>query len=253
MALLSCGALLGAAVLQAEPVAVRYTEGVVHGFLVLRTLSGQKLADGDLVQFARGDRVTSRLTFHFRDGSFHEETSVYSQRGHFRLLRDHLVQRGPAFPHPMDVEIDAASGQTTVRTTDKDGKPEVETQRLDLRPDLANGLILTLLKNLPPDAPGVTLSMAAFAPKGRVVKLVVSRGGEASFTVGASRRRAREYVVKVEIGGIAGLLAPLVGKQPPDSHVWILGGEAPAFVRSEAPLYNGGPLWRIELASPVWP
>jgi hypothetical protein len=47
-------------------------------------------------------------------------------------------------------------------------------------------------------------------------------------------------------------VAPLIGKQPPDSHVWILEGEAPAFVKSEQPLYNGGPVWRIELVSPVW-
>ncbi len=68
-----------------------------------------------------------------------------------------------------------------------------------------------------------------------------------------SSRLSWHYVVKVELGGIAGVVALVVGKQPPDSHVWILGGEAPAFVRSEAPLYSGGPVWRIELASPVWP
>jgi len=49
------------------------------------------------------------------------------------------------------------------------------------------------------------------------------------------------------------LIAPLVGKQPPDSHVWILGGDAPAFVKAEQALYIGGPVWRIELASPSWP
>jgi len=27
----------------------------------------------------------------------------------------------------------------------------------------------------------------------------------------------------------------------------------PAFVKSEQPFYMGGPLWRIELVSPVWP
>jgi hypothetical protein len=52
---------------------------------------------------------------------------------------------------------------------------------------------------------------------------------------------------------VAGVVAPLVGKQPPDNHVWILTGEAPAFLKSEAPFYPGGPSWRIELASPVWP
>jgi hypothetical protein len=59
-------------------------------------------------------------------------------------------------------------------------------------------------------------------------------------------------VVKVEVGGIAGLLAPILGKQPPDSHVWILGGDAPAFVKSEGPMFLGGPIWRVELVSPVW-
>ena len=72
------------------------------------------------------------------------------------------------------------------------------------------------------------------------------------FAVGGSPRRATHYVLKANIGGIAGLIAPLVGKQPPDSHVWVLEGEAPAFVKSEAPLYLGGPLMITELASPTW-
>ncbi len=29
------------------------------------------------------------------------------------------------------------------------------------------------------------------------------------------------YVVKVEIGGVLGLLAPVVGKQPPEHQIWI--------------------------------
>ena len=250
--LVAGGVLLQPAVLPAEPVAVRYAEGVVHGFLALRTLDGKTLAYGDLTQTARGNRVTSRLVFHFRDGSVHDETVVFSQRRTFRLLSDHLVQKGPSFPHPMEVTIDGASGQTTVRYTD-DGKPKVAAERLDLPPDVANGLVLTLLKNLPRRAQPLTLSMVAAAPKPRLVKLVITPAGQEPLAIAGSTRRATHYVVKVEIGGVAGLVAPLVGKQPQDSHVWILGGETPAFVKSEGPLYQGGPSWRIELASPVWP
>ena len=68
-----------------------------------------------------------------------------------------------------------------------------------------------------------------------------------------TERKAMHYLVKIEIGGIAGAVAPLVGKQPPDSHVWVLGGDAPAFVKSEGPLALGADPWRIELVSPVWP
>jgi hypothetical protein len=48
-------------------------------------------------------------------------------------------------------------------------------------------------------------------------------------------------------------MAQLLGKKPPDTHIWILQGEAPTFGKSEGPLYLGGPIWRIELTSPVWP
>ena len=144
MWLFACASLLWSGALPGQTVAVRHAEGLVHGFLILRTLDGTALADGDLIQTARGDRVTSRLVFHFKDGSIHDETAVYSQRQRFRLITDHLVQKGPTFPQPLDMSIDGSSGRVTVRYTDEDGKQKVETERIDVPPDLANGLILTL-------------------------------------------------------------------------------------------------------------
>jgi hypothetical protein len=252
-AALMCATALQAGTTAGEPVAVRHKEGVVHGFLVLRTLDGTALADGDLIQVASGDRVTARLVFHFKDGSTHDETAVFSQRQRFRLVSDHLVQKGPAFPQPLDLTIDPASGQATVRYTEKDGTPKTDTERLALPPDLANGMILTLLKNVRPESPTATISMVAATPKPRLVKIEVTAMGEEQFATGGEGRKAMHYRLKVDIGGLSGLLAPLLGKQPPDSQVWILEGEAPAFVKSEQPLYVGGPLWRIELVSPVWP
>ena len=251
--LVACTTLLQPRAMPAQTVAVHHAEGVVHGFLVLRTLAGDTLASGDLIQVARGDRVTSQLVFHFKDGSVHDETAVFSQGRNFRLLTDHLVQKGRAFQHPMEVSIDGPTGQVTVRSTDDDGKEKVVTERLDLPPDVANGLILTLLKNIRSDPSQTKMSMVAATPKPRLVKLAVTSRGEEPFSVGGSSRKATHYVLKVEIGGAAGVVAPLVGKQPPDTQVWILGGEAPAFVKLEGALYFGGPIWRIELVSPVWP
>src|SRR4029077_3359120 len=127
-----------AAVLVGDQVAVRHTEGLVHGFLTLRTLDGSLLADGDLFQSAVGTRVTSRLVFHFKDGSLHDETAVFSQRQQFRLLSDHLVQKGPSFPRPIDMTIDAMKGQVTVRYADDHGQSKVDSQHFDLPQDLAN-------------------------------------------------------------------------------------------------------------------
>ena len=117
--------LLSSAVL-AEPVPVRFAEGIVHGFLSLRTTDGALVANGDLIQVARGDRVTSRLVFHFKDGSLRDETSVFSQRQSFRLISNHLVQKGPTFPQSLDLRIDCATGQVTFRYTDDHGTEKVE-------------------------------------------------------------------------------------------------------------------------------
>jgi hypothetical protein len=250
--LLVCALLLSSPVLPQSPVAVQYTEGVVRGFLVLRTLEGDALAEGDVTQVARSDRVTTHTLLRFKDGSVNEETVVFSQRHTFRLVSDHLVQKGPAFKQPMDVSVDGSTGQVTVRYTDDGGKEKTVTERLKLPADVSNGMILTLLKNIRPDVPLTTLSMVAAAPKPRLVKLLISPEGEDSFSVGGSSHKATRYVVKVDIGGVAGVVAPFVGKQPQDTHVWILGGDAPSFVKSEGPLYAGGPIWRIELTSPNW-
>jgi hypothetical protein len=235
-----------------EPVAVRHAEGLVHGFLVLRTLDGTALADGELLQTSRGARVTSRLVFHFKDGSVHDETAVFSERQQFRLLSDHLVQKGPSFPTPIDMTIDAIKGQVIVRYTDNHGQPKADSEQMKLPADLANGLVLTLLKNVRPDAPPKSVGFVAATPKPRLVKLAISGAGEEPFVTGGAAHKAVHYVLKVDLGGATGVVAPLIGKQPPDSHVWILGGEAPAFVKSEQPLYSEGPVWRIELTSPMW-
>lgn len=237
---------------EVRPVPVRYTEGVVHGFLVLSTLDGKTLADGDLIQVPSGNRVTTRLVFKFKDGSVHDETAVFTQRRQFRLLSTHLVQKGPAFEHPMEVAIDARQGRITVRHTD-DGKEKVIHERMKVPPDVANGVILTMLKNPPPNTQRFDLSWVAATPKPRLVKLEVTAAGEDSFSIGDSSRKAMHYVVKVDIGGITGLLAELLGKDPPDTHVWIALGEAPAFVKMEGPLALGTPPWRIELTNPAWP
>jgi hypothetical protein len=243
---------VSAGALRAESVAVRHPEGVVRGFLVLRDPGGAVIANGDLIQFTRGGRVTSRLVFHFRDGSLQDETAVFTQRERFTLISDHLIQRGPSFPHPMEVSIDAASGRVTVKHRD-DGKEELIEEKMDLPPDIANGLMLTLVKNIAPGAVVTTLPMVAATPKPRLVKLVITRAGEEPFSVGRASYKATRFNVKVELGGIAGLIAPLIGKQPKDASVWVLGGDAPGFVSSESQFYQGAPLWRIELAAPDSP
>lgn len=240
-----------ATVASAEPVPVQFREGLVHGFLVLKAEDGRQLAGGDLIQTADGDRVTSRLVFHFKDGSLYDDTTIFSQRDRFRLISDRLIEKGPAFPHSIDMSLDAAKGTVSVRYDD-DGKMKTESDDLSDTANLANGLLSTLLKNVG-SAPPAGLSLIFATPKLRTVHLTITDAGLEPFTTGGVPRKARHFVVKAEVGGLTGLFADIAGKQPPDSHVWILPGDAPAFVRSKQPFYADGPLWTIELVNPEWP
>ena len=237
---------------RAEQVPVQFPEGSLHGFLQLSAPSGKVIAGGDLMEMAKGDQVTVRLVFRFKDGSVDDERSLYSQRGHLRLMTDRHIQRGPAFKDPIDVSLDVASGTVTTRTGEA-GHESAQVEHMALPNDLANGMMLMLLKNLPSKAGATTVSYLAATPKPRLVKLVITPIGDAAFVVGGVRHGATHYMVKPVLGGLAGLIAPMVGKQPADTEVWMSGGEVPAFARLEGPTFLGGPQWKVEMAKPSWP
>ena len=67
--LIAVSSVLTGALSGASNVPVRYKEGLTHGFLVLSTLDGKQFAVGDLTEVVRGNKVTTRLIFHFSDGS----------------------------------------------------------------------------------------------------------------------------------------------------------------------------------------
>jgi len=250
IAMLVCAWLPGA---QAELIPVRHAKGTIHGFLELRSDDGRLLASGDIVQVVHGNQVTAHILFNFKDGSIDDETTVFSQHRTFHLITYHHVQKGPSFPHPMDLLIDSRSGQVTVRSTGKDGKEEVKTDHLGLPPDLANGMVPLVVENMGLDAPETQVSLLVATPKPRLVKLVISSHGEETFSVVGSPRKAIHFEIKIELGGVAGVVAPLIGKEPPNIQLWIIGGQAPTFVREQGPIYPEGPMMTIQLASPVWP
>ena len=127
--LLAAAVALAASAARGDRIPARFPEGLVHGFLTLRAIDGAVLADGDLIQHLRGGRVTSRLMLKFRDGSLHDETTIFTQDPEFRLVSDHLVQKGPAFEKPMEVSVDVKTGMVSVLYTD-DGKPKTLSEHM---------------------------------------------------------------------------------------------------------------------------
>lgn len=236
----------GSLILQAEPIHVRYRQGSSHGFVGLKALNGALVAVGEVTQTVHGDEVTSRLVLRFPDGSVDDDLTTFTQHDTFRLVRDHHTQHGPSFPKPIDILVEAGTGQITSRT--EDGKATME--HLDLPSDLANGMPPNLLLNILPSTPETTVSYVAPGSKPRLIHISIKPTGTLPFRIGGMRRKATEFTLHVELGGLAGVVAPMVGKAPSDYRIWIMPGVPPAVIREEGPLYEGGPVWRLEQISP---
>ena len=208
----------------AEPIAVRYPQGTSHGFLLLRTEDGKTIAVGDSTSIVHGGVVTSRLVFRFNDGSLDDDRVAYTQAKVFRMLHEHHIQRGPAFPKSTDIDIDAKSGTVITREPQKSGADKVTSKHIEVPPDLANGILLTAMENIRPSSPPMTLSMVVPYNGARLIHLTVSPAGTVPFRIGSVLRRAQDFEVKVELGGVTGAVAPVIGKQPKDVHFLIYEG-----------------------------
>jgi hypothetical protein len=238
--------LLCATAIEAAPVRVRFQEGTTRGFLVIRTPQGERIGHGELTQKPREDEIDSRLLLQFKDGSVHDEVTTYSQRGVFRLEAYRLTQRGPSFPGA-EVSFDRQSGRYHAKTRERAGAPEeTASGELEMPADLSNGMTLLLLKNLTKER--ATAQLVAFTPTPRMLRMELHREGEDRVVFAGDAKQAARHFVNLELGGVTGLVASLIGKSPPDFRYWLALGEIPAFVRFEGAMFLNGPVWRVEMA-----
>jgi hypothetical protein len=240
----------------AAPVAVRFPEGVTHGFLIVRSLTGETIGQGEMTQVVKeGDLVESQLVFRFKDGSLHDEKVAFSQQRVFTLISYRLIQRGPSFPDQLDVSIDRGTAQYTVRSqAGAQGKEELLSGQVDLPKDVYNGMLITVSKNL---QKGVdeTVSVLAFTPAPHIVNVQLRAIDEQSVHIGDLSSKVTQYVFTPQIGMIRELFGKATGKLPAEFHYncWILVDAAPSFVQFEGRLQLMGPIVRIGLMSPRLP
>ena len=230
--------------LEAAPIEVRFAEGAAHGLLLVRTVSGETVGHGDLLQTAQADRVESRLILRFKDGSLHDEHVIFSQQRVFTLLSYRLMQRGPSFPETVEVALDRKTGSYKARSA-RDGKERESSGSIELPPDVYNGMAPTLLKNLAHGA-SETVHVVAFAPKPRLIRLERTPAGAQRVVAGDLERQATRYALKPKLGAALRFFATVMGMAPADQECVILTEDVPAFVRCDGPLYVKGPVWRIE-------
>ena len=184
---------------------VRYREGRVHGFVVLRDLNDRLLASGTSIQHANGNRVTNELALSFKDGSIYRETSVFSQTRTFRLLTYRLLRKGPVFKDTLDMSVTTSTGQVTIHYTDGQGKTDAITRapRAACRSRQWHGFYAA--GRYRPECPKDHCFDARRNPEAAAGETRDFTSRRGSFTVGSYVGRATRYNVKVDIGGVSGL------------------------------------------------
>ncbi|MBL8072081.1 MAG: hypothetical protein JNM35_13405 [Nitrospira sp.] len=237
----------------AAPIEVIYPEGVSEGFVTLKSMDGKKLADGELSQMTTGaDRLASRLTFRFTDGSLYDETVTFSQKKHLAMLSYQLKQRGPAFPEPLTISLNGQTGEYQVRRHEQTNAEPPISGRINLPSDVYNGMTITALKNLRGKT-GASIHMVVFNPDPKIYELDLQLI-EHEATQNTNRKEvkaaAAHYVLTPKLGWFMSTLASLVRRTIPEYHFWLIKKDAPAFVRFEGSLYPDGPTWIVEQMSP---
>ena len=162
------------------------------------------------------------------------------------------MQRGPTFPEELEVTVERERGRYQVRSRRNGGEAETVSGEVDLPPDVYNGMMITLIRNLRKGT-AETVHVLAFTPRPTLVQLEMVPVGEETVLAGDRRIETTHYVMTPKLGLLRGAAAALLGKTPADYHCWVMTGGAPAFVAIDGPLYTGGPIWRIETASPRGP
>jgi hypothetical protein len=139
------------------------------------------------------------------------------------------------------------SGTATSRTGDKNGNIHIESEHMDLPSDLANGIVGTLLLNVPPNTAPFRVGILTPIFGGRLIRILISPEGEQQFQKTGQTFKATVFRIHPELGGIVGWIVRLLGIQPKDVMVWVQEGEEPAVVRIVGQLGGYGPVLSSEL------
>src|SRR6266511_1500757 len=143
------------------------------------------------------------MIFRFKDGSVFDETVVFTQQRVFTMQSYRLVHRGPVFAEDTEISLERASGKYRVKTkARKDGQEKALDGALDLPPDVYNGMVLTVVKNLA-KGPNEIVQIVAFTPTPRLIKLELAPMGEHKVLVGELAKTASHYRVEAPARDLA--------------------------------------------------
>jgi hypothetical protein len=210
---------------------ILHPPGTLHGFPSMSDVAGAVIADGELSQQRRGRRLKVRIRWRFADGLVAEE------RDEFRVGRT-LEQRRFSWVETRDgeeqrrFEVDFGTGRAEALLLRDGGERKHERAELELPAGLAfagYGIALAAAE-LPLRADGeqAELTVVAFTPGPRAVRLRVRRDGEEPIAVAGRPIPCVRYRLSPQVPPIAKLFVKVE-----DAHLWFTRSAPRALVRAE--------------------
>jgi hypothetical protein len=235
------------AALPAHAVPLRWPEGTLRGFPVVRDQAGRQIANGTLTQWIEDDKLHVSATYDFDDGRVVEEKTVLAQHPELAQLfwsweerKGSQVQRS--------YSIDFTTGHAVVHKQGEDDRDDHLDDARKLGHAFAGVGFMYAVKNIVGDlekGAEVELTAVAFTPKPRTVTVSIKRDYEGSLAMGGRTLGAERFVIHPEIP--LAFIAKLFVKAP-DQYLWFYRPSPPAFLRADIPLAEpSDPIIRIEL------
>jgi hypothetical protein len=233
--------------LPAWSVPLRWPEGTLRGFPVVRDASGQQIADGTLTQWIEDGNLHVSATYAFKDGRVVEEQTVLAQHPEVAQLRWSWEER-KGTEVERSYSIDFTTGHAVAHKRGEDVREDHLDDAKQLGRAFAGVGFMYAVKNLARDLEKggeVELTAVAFTPKPRTVKVSIRRDQEEPLTMGGRTLAAERFVIHPEIP--LAFIAKLFVKAP-DQYLWFYKPSPPAFLRADIPLAEpSDPIIRIEL------
>jgi hypothetical protein len=235
------------AALPAHAVPLRWPEGTLRGFPVVRDASGRQIANGTLTQWIEDEKLHVTATYDFEDGRVVEEQTVLQQHPELAQLRWSWEER-KGKEVERSYSIDFTTGHAVVHKRGEEDRDDHLDDARKLGRAFAGVGFMYAVKNLAADLEKggeIELTAVAFTPKPRTVTVSVRRDLEGSLAMGGRTLPAERFVVHPEIP--LAFIAKLFVKAP-DQYLWFYRPSPPAFLRADIPLAEpSDPIIRIEL------
>jgi hypothetical protein len=233
--------------LPARAVPLRWPEGTLRGFPVVRDAAGEQIADGTLTQWIEDGNLHVSATYNFKDGRVVEEQTVLAQHPELAQLRWSWEERKGS-EVTRSYSIDFTTGHAIAHKRGEDAREDHLDDAKQLGHAFAGVGFMYAVKNLVADLEKggeVELTAVAFTPKPRTVKVSIRRDQEGPLVMGGRTLSAERFVVHPEIP--LAFIAKLFVKAP-DQYLWFYKPSPPAFLRADIPLAEpSDPIIRIEL------